>query len=268
MDEAGAGLGGDEIAEQQRRVLVVAAPAQRMRADRAGQLRALQHVQHVMRGDAGVLPATAAAAASATSSLLALARQRARPRCRRHGPARSRTPRPAAMARLPGMVQGVVVQITTAAPASSGHAAPGPPGSAPRSCVQVWSWYSTSASASAVFSTGDHITGRRPRIQRAVQQELADLAGDRRLGGEVHRGVALRPVALDAQAAELLLLHAHPVRRHRRGTRRGTASTGTASLSLARRRGTPPRSSIRSAGRGSPSPGCSWRRSRPSGGCG
>ena len=30
VHEAGAGLGGDEIAEQQRRVLVVAAPAQRM----------------------------------------------------------------------------------------------------------------------------------------------------------------------------------------------------------------------------------------------
>ena len=26
----------------------------------------------------------------------------------------------------------------------------------------VWSWYSTSASASAVFSTGDHMTGFDP----------------------------------------------------------------------------------------------------------
>ena len=29
--------------------------------------------------------------------------------------------------------------------------------------VEVWSWYSISASASAVFSTGDHITGLEPR---------------------------------------------------------------------------------------------------------
>ena len=39
VDEAGAGLGGDEVAEQQRRVLVVAAAAQRMRADDAGAAR-------------------------------------------------------------------------------------------------------------------------------------------------------------------------------------------------------------------------------------
>ena len=51
MDEAGAGLGGDEIAEQQRHVVIVALPAQRMGADGAGQRRALHHAQHVMRGD-------------------------------------------------------------------------------------------------------------------------------------------------------------------------------------------------------------------------
>ena len=48
-------------------------------------------------------------------------------------------------------------------------------------------------------------------IQRAVQQELADLAGDGGLGLGVHGGVAVAPVALDAQAAEFLPLHAHPV---------------------------------------------------------
>ena len=66
------------------------------------------------------------------------------------------------MQRLPGMVQGVVVQMTMAAPrtASSGLSITG---KATVITTDVWSWYSISASASAVFSTGDHITGRAPR---------------------------------------------------------------------------------------------------------
>ena len=63
-------------------------------------------------------------------------------------------------------------------------------------------------------------------IQRAVQQELADLAGDRGFRRQVHGGVAVGPVALDAQAAELRRLHAHPVRRRRRGIRRGNPGPG------------------------------------------
>ena len=69
---------------------------------------------------------------------------------------------PTASARLPGMVQGVVVQITRDAPTRSGI---GEDMTSKRAMMVglTWSWYSTSASASAVFSTGDHITGRRPR---------------------------------------------------------------------------------------------------------
>ena len=66
------------------------------------------------------------------------------------------------MARFAGMVHGVVVQITTKAPSRS-------PSSVStmgkRTCTvgEVFSWYSTSASASAVFSTEDHMTGFEPR---------------------------------------------------------------------------------------------------------
>ena len=66
------------------------------------------------------------------------------------------------MARFPGIVQGVVVQMTIVASAISA----GPPettGKRTQMVTLLWSWYSTSASASAVFSTGLHITGRRPR---------------------------------------------------------------------------------------------------------
>ena len=60
------------------------------------------------------------------------------------------------------MVQGVVVQISTEAPSSAGWLA-WLTGKRTVIVVEVWSWYSTSASASAVFSTTDHMTDFRPR---------------------------------------------------------------------------------------------------------
>ena len=79
-------------------------------------------------------------------------------------------PGPKATARFCGIVHGVVVQITTRAPSRSVRMQPS---SGVNSCCAttgkptqimwlVWSWYSTSASASAVCSTGDHITGFEP----------------------------------------------------------------------------------------------------------
>ena len=65
------------------------------------------------------------------------------------------------MARLPGSVQGVVVQMTTEASSSSGTAG-AETGNFTQTVVEVWSWYSTSASARAVFSTTDHMTGLAP----------------------------------------------------------------------------------------------------------
>ena len=60
------------------------------------------------------------------------------------------------------MVQGVVVQIRIAASFSEATGLL-TIGNRTVTVVLVWSWYSISASASAVFSTGDHITGRSPR---------------------------------------------------------------------------------------------------------
>ena len=48
-------------------------------------------------------------------------------------------------------------------------------------------------------------------IERAVGGELHQLARDLRLGRKAHRGVGIVPVALDAEALELLALHAEPV---------------------------------------------------------
>ena len=66
------------------------------------------------------------------------------------------------MARLAGIVHGVVVQITTEAPSRSPSSV-SVIGNFTQIVGEVFSWYSTSASASAVFSTDDHITGFEPR---------------------------------------------------------------------------------------------------------
>src|SRR3954454_15794993 len=78
---------------------------------------------------------------------------------------------PAAMARLPGIVHGVVVQIATDAPTRS-LAGEDSTGKRTQIVADVWSWYSISASASAVFSTGDHITGRNPRYSAPLSRNL------------------------------------------------------------------------------------------------
>ena len=132
---------------------------------------------------------------------------------------------PTAIARLPGMVQGVVVQITTEAPT--------------RSCaVRRQHREAHPDRRAGVVVVLDLRLGqrglldRRPHhraqaaIQRAVQQELADLARRSRLrsGGPWWRsarascprrpGGGTPPSARPANA------------RHRRGTRRGTAAPG------------------------------------------
>jgi len=60
------------------------------------------------------------------------------------------------------MVQGVVVQITIDAPSSPATGLRRT-GKRTQTVSDLCSWYSISASASAVFSTTDHITGRAPR---------------------------------------------------------------------------------------------------------
>ena len=55
MHEPCAGFGGDEIAGQQRHIEFIAMPAQRMRGQRAGKLRTLDHALDAMRANAGIL---------------------------------------------------------------------------------------------------------------------------------------------------------------------------------------------------------------------
>ena len=55
MHKTRAGFGGDEITRQQRHIEFIAMPAQRMRGQRAGQFRALDHALDAMRADACIL---------------------------------------------------------------------------------------------------------------------------------------------------------------------------------------------------------------------
>ena len=55
VDEAGAGFGGDEVAQQQWRVLLVTATAQGVSHDGAGEVGALDGGQDGVGGDPGVL---------------------------------------------------------------------------------------------------------------------------------------------------------------------------------------------------------------------
>ena len=55
MHKTRAGFGGNEIAGQQRHIEFIAMPAQRMRGQRAGQFRALDHALDAMRADACIL---------------------------------------------------------------------------------------------------------------------------------------------------------------------------------------------------------------------
>ena len=69
------------------------------------------------------------------------------------------------------MVQGVVVQITTAASCMRTSVA-FTMGNRTQIVVLVWSRYSISASARAVFSTGDHMIGRKPRFSAPFSKNL------------------------------------------------------------------------------------------------
>ena len=73
-----------------------------------------------------------------------------------------------------------------------------------------WSWYSTSASASAVFLDRRPHHRLGPAVQRAVHQELLEFLGDHPLGVEIHREIGIVPVAGDAEALEFLALDVDP----------------------------------------------------------
>ena len=187
--------------------------------------RALQHVHDVMRGDADVLDRTAAAVPAPPAASRRRARsefgcdaidvdqrvvERRRRRRSRGCPAWST----ASWSRSPATHR--------AARDRRAHAR----GNRTQIVCEVWSWYSTSASASAVFSTGDHSTGRSPRYSAPFSRNLQISAGDRRLRRMVHAwrsARARRPRRRDGGTRPSAPPSSAP---HRRGTRRGTAAPG------------------------------------------
>ncbi len=208
VDKAGALLGGDEIAQQQRYVELVATPAQWVGGDSARQRRAGQGAEDVVGGDAGCL-------------------DELRQQGQRHDDARMRPGE-----RALGDAVDADQRIVDLGPGGDGAAAGHCPGrrgpdyqagadeiplrrGRDRICHG-----DRGADMVVVLDLGlgqRRLLDRAPHhrsqaaIQRPVHQEPPDLAGDGGLGGFVHGGVAMRPVALHAEPPELLLLDAHPL---------------------------------------------------------
>ncbi len=161
VDETGALVGLDKARRQQRHVEFVALAGERMARDGAGERRARKARLHRIRLDAAAGGDLVGERGGDQQGLARTARGCPRPRGR---PAsrRNRAPALNAIARLPGRVHGVVVQITAAASTSAGRPVV-TIGNRTQTVVERWSWYSTSASASAVCSTTDHSTGFEPR---------------------------------------------------------------------------------------------------------
>ena len=264
VDEAGALVRGDEVARQERHVEVVALAAQRMRGDGARQLRALQHAAHGVRAE---------------PRLLREGRQQRQRDQERLAHAQQRSL---------GHALHVDQRVVDLRPVGDGAVAGDGPGRGGPDhharAHQVGGRRAQHREARVqgrrdvvvVLDLGlgeDGALHRAPHhgpqaaVQRAVQQERAQLPRDRRLGREVHRRVTPRPVAGDAEPDELLASAPRASARRRRGTRRGSRAPAPRPCRPPCRpsgRGTPPPPSTRWAGRGSPSPARSRRRARPS----
>ena len=209
VNETGAGLGGHEIAGEERDVVVVALAAQRMCRDGAGQRRAGQNVQNVMGGDADG-GANLGQQSERDEDLLARAGQ-------------------GALGHAVDAHHGVVdlVAIGDGAVARHGPGRGGPDHDADTFEVRRGGGCDGKADEDrragvvVIFDLGLGKGGffdRRPHDgaqaaeERAVEQELADFAGDGGLGGEVHRGVARVPIPEHAEALELAGLDGQPMR--------------------------------------------------------
>ncbi len=108
------------------------------------------------------------------------------------------------MARLPGIVQGVVVQI------DDGRVLALDRKGRENRVADVVLVFDLGLGERGLF---DHAPHHRLRaaIEQAVGDELEDFAGDLRLGRIAHRRIGMVPVADDAEPLEFLPLHREPV---------------------------------------------------------
>ncbi len=107
------------------------------------------------------------------------------------------------------MVHGVVVQIATAAPASSGRLGVDERKAHPDRRAGVVVIFDLGLGQGGLLDHGPHHR-LLAAIKRAAEQELAKLAIDAGFGTVGHRRVRVGPVAEHAQSFELGLLHVDP----------------------------------------------------------
>ncbi len=209
VDETGALVGGDEVAGEQRDVVLVAVAAQRMGGDAAGERGRWHNPLDLPGGDARVRRDPFHEGAG-DQQPLADARGRA------------------FVDRIDadeGVVDGGAVG--DGAVAGNGPGGGGPDhhrrlGRGQRAGDEREAHPDGGAEVVVVLDLGLGESGlldraphhrTQPAIEQAVEQEAADLGGDGGLGGEVHRRVARVPLALDAEAAELGILQRQPLLR-------------------------------------------------------
>ena len=123
-----------------------------------------------------------------------------------------RCPARKATARFAGIVHGVVVQIRTEAPVEVAVE-----GVDDRELHEIGRRGLLVVLDLGLGERGLLDRGPHHRLRAAIElvrhRKRHDLAGDLGLGRKVHGRIGVVPVALDAEALELLALHVHPVRR-------------------------------------------------------
>jgi len=207
VDEARTGVGGDEIAGQQRHLEVVALAVQRVAAPGAGEARTGEAVQLRPLGDAGFLQHALGHAGGEHQTLAD------------HGLAAFGDG---------GHLEGRVFDLVAIGDGAVGRQGPG--GGRPdddaglvhlrrRRPPDGEAGEDGGGGVVVVFDLGigqrgllDHRPHHRlgALVEAAVHRELVDFADDLRLGREGHGGVGVLPVALHAQPAELGGLDADP----------------------------------------------------------
>ncbi len=207
VHQAGPLLGGDEVTQQDRRVVVVALAAKRVGAERPFEVRPVHDLQQVVRGDAE-------RRADRPNQVQRHQDRLARPRQRALGHAVHAELR---------VVDGGAGSERAVARHGPGRRGPDHHRSAGERARQDGEAHPDRVAGVVVvldlgfrqgglLHRGPHHRAQ-PAVERAVQQEGADLAGDGGLGAVIHGGVARGPVTGHAQALELGRLHLQPALR-------------------------------------------------------
>ena len=207
VHEPGALLGRHEIAGQHRHIERVMIAAQRVGAEHAGKIAARMHMQYMMQSDAGIGNECRQQSQRHDQRLARLAQARVGHRI--HLDARILDRRAVGQGAVAGDRPGRRRPDHHRGPlqrAARDQRKPHPDGGA-----GVVGIFHFGFGERSLFHHAPHHRAQAA-IERAVQCEPPDFAGDRRFGADIHRRVAVRPIAENPQPLKFRRLHAEPMR--------------------------------------------------------